>query len=440
MAQAHKHGILHREKRIVTAAERTGEFSTMVECIRGAGMEAALEGPGPYTLFAPTDAAFSKLPAGHLDGLLNDQGRLDQFVRAHVVPGNVLARDAFSTKKERALDGNDLTFDTCDDLKVNGATVVIPDIECRNGMIQGVDSVLVPVAAPVVAKPASCGVREAAPAPVPAPAPKVASCGVRETHAATPVPAPAPKVASCGVREARKEPVKEAPKARPAVCGAGAVHEHKAVREPEQDRVIRATVVETVVERPIAQCTTCGDKVQGSSADDTRRRLLEHERTHEIKPATEKAAVVNKAKTVTATKEGQAEAACGCGRRFSGSTESEARGRLHDHEMAEHGGIAIGNDGPIPSRSREYGSAAYDEGRSVAGRVRDAGEGAVAGAAGATGAAVGGARGLLHRAEDALRGRSHVLTCAECGEEVSGVSAEDAQANLLEHNRLLHSR
>jgi uncharacterized surface protein with fasciclin (FAS1) repeats len=136
---------------LVTVAKSDGQFSTLARAIEAAGLTDALSAAGPYTLFAPTDAAFAKLPAGELDRLLQPANReqLKTLLQNHVVDGQAKA-DYFAGKtgEMTALGGGKLSLDGSSGVKVNGATVVKADIAASNGVIHAIDTVIVPGAMP----------------------------------------------------------------------------------------------------------------------------------------------------------------------------------------------------------------------------------------------------------------------------------------------------
>ena len=135
---------------IVSLAKSDAQFSTLAKAIEAAGIADTLSAAGPYTLFAPTDAAFAKLPAGELDRLLQPANReqLKTLLMNHVVEGQAKA-EYFTGKQGEmtALGGGKLALDGASGVKVNGASVVKPDIMASNGVIHAVDSVIQPAAA-----------------------------------------------------------------------------------------------------------------------------------------------------------------------------------------------------------------------------------------------------------------------------------------------------
>ena len=134
---------------LVTVAKSDSQFSTLAKAIDAAGLADTLAAAGPYTLFAPTDAAFAKLPAGELDRLLQPANReqLKTLLMNHVVEGQAKA-DYFTGKTGEmvALGGGKLALDGAAGVKVNGASVVKADIMASNGVIHAVDSVILPAA------------------------------------------------------------------------------------------------------------------------------------------------------------------------------------------------------------------------------------------------------------------------------------------------------
>jgi uncharacterized surface protein with fasciclin (FAS1) repeats len=131
-------------KNIVETAIEAGQFNTLVAAVKAAGLVETLSGPGPFTVFAPNDAAFAKIPKATLDGLLKDKAKLTAILTYHVVSGKVMAKDVMKMKSAKTLQGGSLTIDTSDGVKVNGAKVIQADIEVSNGVCHVIDSVLMP--------------------------------------------------------------------------------------------------------------------------------------------------------------------------------------------------------------------------------------------------------------------------------------------------------
>ena len=139
-------------KNIVEIAVEAGNFNTLVAAVKAAGLAETLQGAGPFTVFAPTDTAFAKLPAGTVESLLADKEKLASILTYHVVSGKVLAGDIVKTNGATPTTVNGLPLDiVVRDSKVfvNGAQVVTADIAASNGVIHVIDSVLLPAAAPV---------------------------------------------------------------------------------------------------------------------------------------------------------------------------------------------------------------------------------------------------------------------------------------------------
>ena len=130
-------------KDIVDTAVAAGDFKTLAVALEKAGLIDALKGKGPFTVFAPTDAAFAKVPKKDLDALLADKSKLASVLTYHVVPGTVMAKDV-KAGKVKTVQGSDLTLSTSDGVKVDGANVVKTDIVADNGVIHVIDSVVLP--------------------------------------------------------------------------------------------------------------------------------------------------------------------------------------------------------------------------------------------------------------------------------------------------------
>jgi len=131
-------------KNIVETAVDAGSFKTLVKAVKAAGLVQTLSGPGPFTVFAPTDDAFAKLPAGTVEGLLKDKKKLTAVLTYHVVSGKVMAADVVKLRSAKTVQGHAISIDTTDGVKVDGASVVKTDIECTNGVIHVIDSVILP--------------------------------------------------------------------------------------------------------------------------------------------------------------------------------------------------------------------------------------------------------------------------------------------------------
>jgi uncharacterized surface protein with fasciclin (FAS1) repeats len=129
---------------IVETAVSAGQFTTLVAALKKADLVDTLKGAGPYTVFAPTDEAFAKLPKGALEGLLEDKEKLTAVLTYHVVPGRVMAADVKPGAVE-TVQGESLTISTTNDrVMVNEARIVKTDIAASNGVIHVIDSVVLP--------------------------------------------------------------------------------------------------------------------------------------------------------------------------------------------------------------------------------------------------------------------------------------------------------
>ena len=134
---------------IIDTAVAAGTFKTLAAAVTAAGLVATLKGPGPFTVFAPSDDAFAKLPAGTVEGLLKDIPKLKSILTYHVVAGKVMAADVMKMdgKTAATVNGAVLTISTAGGVKLNSkVNVVKTDIECSNGVIHVIDSVLLPSA------------------------------------------------------------------------------------------------------------------------------------------------------------------------------------------------------------------------------------------------------------------------------------------------------
>ncbi|RZI66321.1 MAG: fasciclin domain-containing protein [Variovorax sp.] len=128
---------------IVDTAVKAGNFKTLVTAVQAAGLVDTLKGPGPFTVFAPTDEAFAKVPKAQLDALLADKAKLTKVLTYHVVPGAVMAKDV-KPGMVKTVEGGSLTLATAGGVTVNGAKVVAADVKASNGVIHAVDAVLMP--------------------------------------------------------------------------------------------------------------------------------------------------------------------------------------------------------------------------------------------------------------------------------------------------------
>ncbi|MDA0150205.1 fasciclin domain-containing protein [Vibrio sp. LaRot3] len=141
---ANHHGM---KKDIVDVAAENGSFNTLVAAVKAAGLVETLKGEGPFTVFAPTDEAFAKLPEGTVEMLLKPENK-DKLVAVlsyHVVPGKVMAADVVSIDKASTVLGQDVMVELMDDkVMINDAAVIAADVEASNGVIHVIDTVLLP--------------------------------------------------------------------------------------------------------------------------------------------------------------------------------------------------------------------------------------------------------------------------------------------------------
>ena len=129
---------------IVDTAVAAGSFNTLAKALTEAGLIETLKGKGPFTVFAPTDEAFAKLPAGTLDSLLKDKEKLTAVLTYHVVPGKVMAADVMKLTEAKTVQGQSVKINTVGGVMVNDAHVVKTDILASNGVIHVIDKVILP--------------------------------------------------------------------------------------------------------------------------------------------------------------------------------------------------------------------------------------------------------------------------------------------------------
>ncbi len=136
---------MHMDKDIVDTAVAAGSFNTLVQAVEAAGLVDTLKGEGPFTVFAPTDEAFAKVPEDTLNALLADQEALTSVLTYHVVAGKVMAADVVGLESAETVQGQSITITVDGDtVMVDEATVVQTDIETSNGVIHVIDSVILP--------------------------------------------------------------------------------------------------------------------------------------------------------------------------------------------------------------------------------------------------------------------------------------------------------
>ena len=134
---------------IVDTAVKAGSFNTLVAAVKAAGLVETLKGAGPFTVFAPTDEAFAKLPKGTVEDLLKpeNKAKLTSILTYHVVPGKIMSKDiAGKALKAKSVQGAEISVDATKDVMVDKAKVVKADIEASNGVIHVIDAVMLPPA------------------------------------------------------------------------------------------------------------------------------------------------------------------------------------------------------------------------------------------------------------------------------------------------------
>ena len=135
------------KKDVVDTAVAAGQFKTLAAALTAAGLVDTLKGTGPFTVFAPTDEAFAKLPKGTLEDLLKPENKqkLTQILTYHVVPGKVMAKDVMGLKSAKTVNGKEVKIDAKDGkVMVDKATVAKADVEASNGVIHVIDTVILP--------------------------------------------------------------------------------------------------------------------------------------------------------------------------------------------------------------------------------------------------------------------------------------------------------
>jgi len=131
-------------KDIVDTAVAAGSFKTLAAALQAAGLVDTLKGKGPFTVFAPTDEAFARIPKAALEALIADKAKLTKVLTYHVVAGKVMAADVVKLKEANTVEGQMVKIDASDGVKVNNAKVVKADVGASNGVIHVIDTVLMP--------------------------------------------------------------------------------------------------------------------------------------------------------------------------------------------------------------------------------------------------------------------------------------------------------
>ena len=131
-------------KNIIETAISNPEFSTLVTAIKTAGLVETLSGTGPFTVFAPNNDAFAKIPEATLKTILADKTKLTSILTYHVVAGKVTSKDVTLMTEAQTVEGSKIKIDTKNGVMINNSKVIKADIECSNGVIHVIDTVLMP--------------------------------------------------------------------------------------------------------------------------------------------------------------------------------------------------------------------------------------------------------------------------------------------------------
>lgn len=137
-------GNYDKKSDIVDTAVAAGSFETLVAAVQAAGLVDTLKGDGPFTVFAPTDDAFAKLPEGTVEALLQDKEKLTAILTYHVVPGKLMASDVVAASSLETAQGGSLAIDTSEGARIGNANIIKTDITTSNGVIHVIDTVLIP--------------------------------------------------------------------------------------------------------------------------------------------------------------------------------------------------------------------------------------------------------------------------------------------------------
>ena len=141
---AAKNPVVPATANIIETAVNAGNFSTLADAIESAGLAETLNGAGPFTVFAPSDEAFEKIPEKIRAAIIADKDALTELLTYHVVSGEVTAADVAKLDSATTVQGSSISFDTSNGVKVDGANVVAADIRATNGIIHVIDTVMVP--------------------------------------------------------------------------------------------------------------------------------------------------------------------------------------------------------------------------------------------------------------------------------------------------------
>lgn len=131
-------------KNLVQTAIDIGYLKILVKVLREAGLIDILSDKGPFTIFAPTDKAFAKLPIDKLENIINDKEKLTEILTYHIISKEVMVNQVFNLKKTNTVNGKDLSINAKKRFKVDNAKIIKKDIQCTNGIIHIIDEVLIP--------------------------------------------------------------------------------------------------------------------------------------------------------------------------------------------------------------------------------------------------------------------------------------------------------
>jgi len=131
-------------KNLVQTAIAEGNFKTLIRVIQETGLIDILSIEGPFTIFAPTDQAFAKLPKGTMEKLLKDKEKLTEILTYHVILDRVMVKQVIKIRKANTINGKDLSINTKNGVKIDKANIIKTDIECINGILHIIDEVLIP--------------------------------------------------------------------------------------------------------------------------------------------------------------------------------------------------------------------------------------------------------------------------------------------------------
>ena len=131
-------------KNLVETASNEGTFKTLIIALREAGLYDILSSEGPFTIFAPTDEAFSKLPNGTIEKIMKDKEKLTDILTYHIIPNRVFSKDVNSVQKADTINGKQVKIKAGNNVKIDNARVIKSDIKCTNGVLHIIDEVLLP--------------------------------------------------------------------------------------------------------------------------------------------------------------------------------------------------------------------------------------------------------------------------------------------------------